>query len=587
MGLTGEKGEDKEAESAEDGFGRRDEMRRIGLAAAVAAVAVWSVQEAPAQEAGSGIRCREAASRPASEGAAAVPAKREKKGLVLHYSFGRGGAREAGSVVKDLSGGGHDGRVEGDGLERVKGMGPKGGAARFDGKGDFIRVPRDAALEPEEVTVAAWVRVRKGDMWEAASTIAFKRNSSFHNNEAYGLELFPDRTARAVIAGPNAAQSRIQSTVPMADGVWHHVAMTHQPGETRLYIDGTLAGEVKAPTGIEQNTEADLLIGARDHAHYPLGNFGMFDLAEVKVWDTVLGAEDLARLHAARSGRPGVGAAGTDWKALAESGADQRLTSRGIVPAREGLPRCGELVSPGHSPRMFPPWTQDKSDGKAGESAELRALVAQGRRDRAASPEFLAALEGLAGKWERAGRAAADRLPMVADWRGEEWPAGWEAVRRDVWRFGAGEARQVESRADMRYVLFYEPGKAWTDYEATVRFESGSWFTPPMRSSAVLYFRYRGVDDSYSLWLDGAGDLSLISLDKERRGRQRILARTPVDRATVLDGKPWTVKVRGEEIEVWHGGKRYLFATDGAHPSGTVGVESVHIPMRFSGLEAR
>ena len=105
---------------------------------------------------------------------------------------------------------------------------------------------------------------------------------------------------------------------------------------------------------------------------------------------------------------------------------------------------------------------------------------------------------------------------------------------------------------------------------------------PPARSSCVLYFRYRGPGDSFSLWLEGAGDLTLAS--HEREGHQRILSRIPVDTAVIRDGKPWTVTVRGEEIKVWHEGKCLLFATDPAHPAGTIGIESVHIPAYFTGL---
>ena len=164
-------------------------------------------------------------------------------------------------------------------------------------------------------------------------------------------------------------------------------------------------------------------------------------MAEVKVWDKVLGADEMEALYREKAGRPGVGALGTERASVVEFGSEKRLTWRGIEPP----------------PRVFPKWEPDdvKPDGKPGVgktglAAELNALVEQGRRDRAASPEFLAALEGLMKKWERDGRTATDRLPMTEDWRGEGWPLGWEAVRRDVWRFGGGEARQVESRANTR-----------------------------------------------------------------------------------------------------------------------------------------
>jgi hypothetical protein len=555
----------------ENGCWRSDEMKRIGLAAAVAAAAVWGVQAASAQEAGSGIRCRGAVSSPAAEGAVAagVPAKRDKKGLVLHYSFGRGGAWEAGSVVKDLSGNGHDGLVKGDGLEVAKGMGPKGRAARFDGKGDFIRAPKDAAAGAESLTVAAWVRVGEGDEEGESGTIVYKRNTSFHDNEGFCLEIFPDFRLKGTVANRSSrGQCVVFSSAAMAKGLWHHVAMTYEPGRACLYLDGALAGSGMAPESPDFHPGADWLVGVRDHEQYPLSRFGMFELADFRMWNEALDGERMAALYRERAGRAGV-AKPEDNRAPA---------------GNRPLFQCGEGGPADDPPRVFPPWTPGKPAGKAGEAAELRALVAQGRRDRAASPEFLAALEGLAGKWERAGRTATDRLPMASDWRGEEWPAGWEAVRRDVWRFGGGEARQVESRANTRYVLFYEPGKAWRDYQVKVRFESDQWFDPPANSGAELYFRYKGVDDAYRVDWNGNGYLQVISCEKDG---ERIIVRIPVGTEAIRDGKPWSVRVKGEEIAIDHEGKRVLELRDGTHCEGTVGLESIHIPMTFGGLEVR
>lgn len=550
--------------------------RHVWLAAAL--TVAWAGMAASAQEKRVG-RCGTGdllaameweAARTAAEEAAAktvmekgrmtVPS-REKKGLVLHYAFGKGAKWETGSVVKDLSGGGHDGRVEGDGLEVVRGIGKQGKAVRFDGKVDYIRVPRDEALEPDEITVAAWVKIRAGENLTESGTLVFKRNSSFHDNESYGLAVYPNRIVRADVSSPRCGHNRVDSSVPMAPGVWHHVAMAFRGGETRLYLDGVLVATGSYPPALDHNAGADLLVGVRDHAEYPMGRFGAFDLAELRIWDEALDGERVAALYRERAG----------WKGVAKP-EDNR------APAAQ-------------PPRKFPAW--EPGPGKDGGpwaawERDLRALVAQGRRDKAASPEFLDALEMLANRHKGRGPVKVlGQLPMREEWGGWGWPEGWEAVRREVWKFGDGAARQVESKADTRYVLFYEPGMAWSDYEVTFCFESGAWFTPPMRSSAVLYFRYRGVDDSYSLWLDGAGDLSLISLDKGHGGKQRILSRMPLDGEVIRDGKPWTVKVHGEEIEVWHEGKRLLYATDWAHPKGTVGLESVHIPMKFGGLEVR
>jgi hypothetical protein len=237
------------------------------------------------------------------------------------------------------------------------------------------------------------------------------------------------------------------------------------------------------------------------------------------------------------------------------------------------------------SGRVFPEWKPPPPPPAANDwRTELAALLAQGRRDRAASPAFLDALQQLLDR-HAADPAPlsppSDRLPFHPAFDGPGMPPGWSAVKPEVWRFGDGFATQVRSWADTRFVLSYDPGREWRDYSATFTVESDSWFTHPMRSSAVLYFRYRGVTDSFSLWLDSAGDLTLAS--QEARG-SRILARIPVESAVIRDGKPWTVTVRGDEIKVFHEGRCLLMASDPAHPRGTIGLEAVHIPARFSAL---
>ena len=508
------------------------------------------------------------------EAAAALAEKpeREKKGLVLWYAFGKGGEWGTGSVVKDLSGEGHDGRVEGDGLEVVKGMGKKGKAARFDGKGDYIRVPRDGALEPEEVTVAAWMRVREGDRSageDGIGVLVFKRNSSFHDNEDYCFEIRPNHMPQGEIANPRGMHSRVPGGMAMAPDLWHHVVLTVGGGEIKVYLDGKQTVAKNHPYPQDHNTGADLFIGTRDHAQYPLGHFGAFDLAELEIWNEALDAERVAAMYQKRAGRPGV--ARPEDNRVAE-------VERSVVVPPKWTP-----------PRVFPPWEPGTGGDGSQLAAELRALVAQGRRDRAASPEFLMALDGLVKKYQGkecgSVEKPSDKLPLKPDFRGPGMPAGWNAVRPEVWRFGDGEARQVESKANTRYVLYYEPGMDWRDYEVQVRFESDRWFPPPANSCAALWVRYKGVDDAYCVNFDGNGNVSVISC--EQGGKGRVIVRTAAGAEVIKDGKPWTVLVRGEEIVVEHEGRRYLEVHDGTHREGTVGLESIHIPMTFSGVEVR
>lgn len=243
-------------------------------------------------------------------------------------------------------------------------------------------------------------------------------------------------------------------------------------------------------------------------------------------------------------------------------------------------------------PRVFPEWEPADAplSSSAGWESELRTLLAQGRRDKTASPEFLDALERVLNR--HAGESApseppSSKLPFKPTFKGPGMPPGWNAIKPEVWEFGDGQARQVFSQANTRYVLYYDPGKEWTDYEVRLRFESDKWFTPPMNSAAVLYIRYKGLEDSYCVVWNGAGGLDISSCEAGGGGVGRVLATRELSPEIIKDGLEWRVCVHGDEITVWHADKRMLLLRDDTHKSGTIGLESVHIPMTFSDVEVQ
>ena len=207
---------------------------------------------------------------------------------VLHYSFDQ----IDGSTVLDSSPCGNDGAIHG--AVRIP-DGVSGGAMRFDGVDDYVRVPRAASLEPDQLTVAAWIRVR--EFPETFAMIVHKRNPSFHNNEAYDLQVWPGGGLRGVLA--NGVQTRLDSALPLVLGRWHHVAMVFAPPELRIYVDGRLAGASPHPYPLSLNPASDLLIGATDHAYYPMALFLNCDLDELQIFNAPLPPARIAEMAAA------------------------------------------------------------------------------------------------------------------------------------------------------------------------------------------------------------------------------------------------------------------------------------------------
>ena len=298
---------------------------------------------------------------------------------VLHFAFS---GQVGGGLVRDSSGMHNDGRVLG-GAEFVEGIGRKGRAVRLDGRDGCIRVPRSASLEPDAITVAVWMRIGPNASAVEPGAIVFKRNTSYHDNEDYCLELFPDHTLHANFSSPRGGHRFAISSVALAPDLWHHVVMVLGPQGAWIYLDGVPVGGNALPCALDHCADADLLIGFRDHAALPLSRYGEFDLADLRIWPGALDGGQIARLYREMAPCPGVARPECNVPPAVPS-------SRTVGPSR-----------------IFPAWQNPTPDGTK-ILAELRELVLQGRRDRAASPEYLDALQRLIERHSAAGYRESD-----------------------------------------------------------------------------------------------------------------------------------------------------------------------------------
>ena len=292
---------------------------------------------------------------------------------VLRCSFSQD---TQGGCIRDASGYRNDGVVVGK-LQAIEGIGNKGRAVHFDGQGTFVRVPRSESLEPKAITVAVWIRIEDDSNREEPGVVVFKRNTSYYDNEDYALQVMQNHVLRIDASSPHGGHYKVDSAVALAPGLWHHAAMAINGRGARLYLDGELVGERVFPCVLDHYNGADLLIGARDHAALPTSWFGEYDLAELQIWGAALDRNQIARLYRKHARFPGV------------------------AKPENNLPPDFPPERPGGGvgkSRVFPAWTSpaaQSSPNGARILAELRELLLQGRRDRAASPEYLNALQRL------------------------------------------------------------------------------------------------------------------------------------------------------------------------------------------------
>jgi Concanavalin A-like lectin/glucanases superfamily len=175
----------------------------------------------------------------------------------------------SGQTVRDWSGRGNNGYLgsttgtDANDPSWVKGV-LLGSALRFDGTDDFVTIPDSDSLEPQHLTVAAWVKgsgtpdhryiVGKGA--NACSTGSW----GLYTGEGGGAAFYIADSPSFFYRSPEASASAVW------DGKWHHVAGTFDGSTVRFYLDGVQMGSgTPAPTTIDYS----LPIGGGQIGSYP------------------------------------------------------------------------------------------------------------------------------------------------------------------------------------------------------------------------------------------------------------------------------------------------------------------------------
>lgn len=197
-----------------------------------------------------------------------------------------------GNIVKDLSGNGNDGTINGDPSTEE---GKYGKTLSFDGVDDFVDCGNDNSLDiTKEVTVSAWFKTPANNV----GGLVWKGNA---NSDAYWgpygiLKFYGSGMAAHIFLTNSGIDGEYMDLGSIPDSGWHHVAFTWKgsTGDWRGYVDGRLVNSAVKP-GELVTTTGRLSIGwGKDVILYPYFN-GLID--EVMLFNKALTEEEVQELY--------------------------------------------------------------------------------------------------------------------------------------------------------------------------------------------------------------------------------------------------------------------------------------------------
>ncbi|MHB1462966.1 MAG: LamG domain-containing protein [Armatimonadota bacterium] len=194
----------------------------------------------------------------------------QEPALVAHWSFGEG----SGSVVKDVSGNGHDGSIK----SAVWAKGIKGGALSFDGSsGSSVSIDSSRLPALKAFTIEAWIHPTD------LNSPADKYIVSWWDHFLLRIDRPGFNSATTFYTFTNADPGTPAKGPAPQTNVWQHLVGTWDGSTAQLWVNGVKVAEMprSGPLGV---TDKPFDIGS--------SFIGLID--EVKLYDRALSAKEIA-----------------------------------------------------------------------------------------------------------------------------------------------------------------------------------------------------------------------------------------------------------------------------------------------------
>lgn len=127
-----------------------------------------------------------------------------------------------------------------------------GASCQFDGDGDYLTTPSDAALSASggvDMTWEMWVRPATS---KAVATIATRRPVSGASTEWWIANEY--NVPKLILWDNNVAALVLTTSEELVTNAWSHLAFTIASGVGRLFVNGTLSGTASVTGSVTSNS---------------------------------------------------------------------------------------------------------------------------------------------------------------------------------------------------------------------------------------------------------------------------------------------------------------------------------------------
>lgn len=205
-------------------------------------------------------------------------------GLIAWYPFN--------GNANDESGYGNNGLVY-DAVLTTDRCGNSNSAYYFDGEGDIIMVDHTDFLNPQRITISAWISVESYTIW---GRIVDKYH--FTRCEGYNIIIDPGAEATRFEFWGQDGQVYPDNSNPIPLNTWLQVTSSFDGYQMKIYINGMLENTLDVNTEIWP-TSRYLSIGNGDDGNGYLPFNGKID--EVRIYDRALSDEEVLLLYIAEN----------------------------------------------------------------------------------------------------------------------------------------------------------------------------------------------------------------------------------------------------------------------------------------------